>query len=128
MQVTSGLTWIMICTPEFDQTVAFFRDGIGLRLAEEGIPVTDTQFTHYALLRFPEGGTLEIVEPADAAICALYPAPIVCFQVDDLAQARRDLAGDGAEFVAPIFRAPDQTAWTYFRAPHRQMYQIWSAP
>ncbi len=126
MKVSEGPNWIITCTPEFERTVAFFRDIIGLGLAEAGVPVTDTQFTRYALLRLPDGGTLEIFEPADEAVRALYAAPVVCFHVDDLAQAQRELADNGAEFVAPIFRAQDQVAWTYFRAPDGHVYQIWS--
>jgi catechol 2,3-dioxygenase-like lactoylglutathione lyase family enzyme len=128
MKVSEGVNWTITCTPEFERTVAFFRDIMGLSLAEEGVPVTDTQFTRYTLLRLPDGGTLEIVEPADEAVGALYAAPVVCFKVDELAQARRELARQGAEFVAPIFRAPDQMAWTYFRAPDGHVYQIWSDP
>jgi catechol 2,3-dioxygenase-like lactoylglutathione lyase family enzyme len=126
MQVSESVNWTINCTPEFEQTVAFFRDLMGLRLVEEGIPVTDTQFSRYALLRLPNGGTLEIVEPTDEAVRALYAAPVVCFKVDDLAQAQHELAGNGAEFVAPIFRARDHMSWTYFRAPDGHVYQIWS--
>lgn len=126
MQVTEGIIWTITCTPEFERTVAFFRDTMGVTLAEEGIPVTDTQFSRYALLRLPNGGTLEIVEPVDEAVRTLYAAPVVCFKVDDLAKARDELAGEGVEFVAPIFRAQDHSGWTYFRAPDGHVYQIWS--
>ena len=126
MKVIEGINWIMNCTPAFDPTVAFFRDVMGLSMAEQGVPVTDTQFTRYALLRVPTGEMLEIVEPADEAIGALYAAPIMSFKVDDLAQARRELTDNGAKFVAPIFRAQDHMAWTYFRAPDGHVYQIWS--
>jgi catechol 2,3-dioxygenase-like lactoylglutathione lyase family enzyme len=126
VKVNDGIHWIIDCTPEFDRTVAFFRDIMGLRLAEEGIPVTDTQFARYALLRLPDGGTLEIVEPADEAVGTLYAAPVITFKVDDLAQARRELSGNGVEFVAPIFQVQERVAWTYFRAPDGHVYQIWS--
>jgi catechol 2,3-dioxygenase-like lactoylglutathione lyase family enzyme len=126
MKANHGIHWIIDCTPEFERTVALFRDSIGLRLAEEGIPVTDTQFTRYALLRLPDGATLEIVEPANETIRALYAAPVICFKVDDLAQARRELSNKGAEFVTPVFQAQEHMAWTYFRAPDGHVYQIWS--
>jgi catechol 2,3-dioxygenase-like lactoylglutathione lyase family enzyme len=126
MQVTEGVNWTITCTPEFERTVAFFRDIMGLNLAEEGIPVTDTQFSRYALLRLSNGGTLEIVEPASEAVRVLYAAPIICFKVADLAQARHELTGKGVEFVTPIFRAQDHMCWTYLRAPDGHVYQIWS--
>jgi predicted enzyme related to lactoylglutathione lyase len=128
MNVIEGINWILNCTPEFERTMAFFRDSMGLSVAEEGIPNTDTQFTRYALMRLPNGGTLEIIEPADEAVTALYAAPVISFKVADLARARRDLADKGVEFVAPIFEAPDHVAWTYFRAPDGHVYQIWSEP
>jgi catechol 2,3-dioxygenase-like lactoylglutathione lyase family enzyme len=128
MNVIEGSHWIITCTPAFERTVAFFRDSVGLSLAEEGVPVTDTQFTRFALLHLPAGGMLEIVEPADEAIGRLYAAPVVCFKVADLAQARRELTGAGVEFVSPLFTAPDRMRWIYFRAPDGHVYQLWSAP
>jgi catechol 2,3-dioxygenase-like lactoylglutathione lyase family enzyme len=126
MKVNEGIHWIINCTPAFERTVAFFRDSMGLHLADEGIPVTDTQFTRYALLRLPDGGTLEIVEPADETVGALYASPVVTFKVDDLAQARRELSGNGTEFLTSIFQAQEHVAWIYFRAPDGHVYQIWS--
>jgi catechol 2,3-dioxygenase-like lactoylglutathione lyase family enzyme len=126
MKVNEGIHWVMSCTREFEQTVAFFRDSMGLRLVKEGVPVTDTQFARYALLRLADGATLEVVEPADEAVAALYAAPIITFKVDDLVQARRELSANGAEFLTPIFRAQEHMAWTYFRAPDGHVYQIWS--
>jgi len=126
MKVVEGAHWIITCTPEFERAAAFFHDIMGLSMVEEGIPVTDTQFTRYALMRLPNGGTLEIVEPADEAVRELYAAPVLCLKVDDLDQARQELAGQGVEFVAPTFRAQDHMAWTYFRAPGGHVYQIWS--
>lgn len=126
MKVSEGPNWIITCTPEFERTVAFFRDTVGLSLTETGVPVTDTQFTRYALLRLPDGATLEIVEPADEAVRALYTAPVLCLHVDDLVEAQRELADSGAEFMAPTFRAQDKMSWTYFRAPDGHVYQIWS--
>ena len=126
MKVSGGIHWIIDCTPEFERTVALFRDSMGLLLAEEGIPVTDTQFTRYALLRLPDGATLEIVEPADETIRALYASLILCFKIDNLAQARHELSNNGAEFVTDVFHAQEHISWTYFRAPDGHIYQIWS--
>lgn len=124
MKVTEGVNWVITCTPAFEQAVGFFRDVMGLSVAEEGAAVTDTQFIRYTLMKLPNGGTLEIVEPANEAIRELYTAPIVCFTVDDVAQARRELEGRGVEFVAPIFWAQEDFGWTYFRAPDGHVYQI----
>jgi predicted enzyme related to lactoylglutathione lyase len=126
MKVTEGISWIITCTSNFDQTVAFFRDVMGLAVTQEGVPVTDTQFTRYAQIGLPNGPVLEIVEP-DEFVRQLYTAPIVSFTVDDVAQARRELEGRQVEFVAPIFSTGEGLGWTYFRAPHRNVYQLQGA-
>ena len=123
MKITEGINWVFSATPEFERTVAFFGDVMGLSVAEEGIPVTDTQFTRYTLLTLPQGGTLEILEPAEH-MREVYNAVMVSLTVDDIIQARRELEGKGVEFVSPLFRAPDGVGWTYFRAPDGHVYQL----
>ena len=126
MKVTEGISWVITCTSNFEQTVAFFRKAMGLAITEAGVPVTDTQFSRYAQMKMPNGVVLEIVEPVEA-VRQLYDAPIVSFTVDDVAQARRELEGLGTEFVAPIFNTKDGWGWTYFRAPDGNVYQIQGA-
>ena len=38
MSVTKGIKWVATCTEHFDATVAFFRDVVGLEVAQEGVP------------------------------------------------------------------------------------------
>ena len=123
MRVTKGIEWIVTCTPNFDATVAFFCDVLGLSVAEQGVPVTDTQFTRYAQIAMPNGVVLEVVEPGET-VRQLYNAPIVSITVDDLAQARRELEGRKIEFLTPIFDPRKGFGWTYFRAPDGNVYQI----
>jgi len=123
MNVTAGVDWVLSCTPNFERSVSFFRDVIGLSLAEEGVAVTDTQFIRYTQFRLPNGGVLEFVEP-DERVRQLYTAPIVSLCVDDLAQARQELESQGVEFVAPIFNTHEGSGWTYFRAPDGHIYQL----
>ena len=86
MKVTRGLNWVLTCTPNFEQTVAFFQDVLGLAVTARGVPVTDTQFTRYAQFTLANGNVLEIVEPAEG-VREVYTAPIVSFTVDDVVQA-----------------------------------------
>lgn len=123
MKITGEVNWFFSGTPEFDRTVAFFRDVMGLSVREQGVPVTDTQFTRYALFALPQGGTLEVLEPQEQAR-ELYNAVMVSLTVDDVVLARRELESSGVEFVAPIFRTPDGEGWTYFRAPDGHIYQL----
>ena len=126
MKITEGLNWVISCTDNFEQTVAFFRNVMGLAITAEGIPVTDIQFTRYAQITLPTGGVLEIVEPA-AEVRQLYTGPIVSFTVDDVGQARRELEQRQIIFVAPIFRTGDGWGWTDFRAPDGHIYQLQGA-
>ena len=123
MKVTDGINWIITCTTNFEQTVAFFRDVLGLAVTAEGVPTTDIQFTRYAQITMPTGGVLEIVEPV-AEVQHVYTAPIVSLTVDDVTQARRELEERQIAFVSPIFRTKDGWAWTYFRAPDGNVYQL----
>jgi hypothetical protein len=123
MRVTEGIKWIVACTTNFDETVAFFCNVMGLAVTEEGVPVTDTQFMRYAQIPMPNGVMLEIVEPGET-VRQLYRAPIVSITVDDVAQARRELEGRKIEFLTPIFDTKQGFGWTYFRAPDGNVYQI----
>lgn len=126
MKVTAGLDWVISCTPDFERSVAFFRDVLGLDVAKEGVPVTDTQFTRYVQFKLPSGGVLEIVEP-DERVRQLYTAPIPSFTVDDLAEACQELERQDVELVAPIFNSGEGWGWTYFRAPDGHIYQLQGA-
>ena len=123
MRVTKGVEWIATCTTNFDETVAFFSNVMGLPITEEGVPVTDTQFTRYAQITMPNGVVLEVLEPGEA-VRQLYTAPLVSITVDDVAQARRDLEGRQVEFLTPIFDTKKGWGWTYFRAPDGNVYQL----
>ena len=87
MRVTEGIRWIATCTANFDETVAFFCNVMSLPVTEEGVSVTDTQFTFYAQITMPNGVVLEVVEPSETA-GELYNAPVVSITVNDVAEAR----------------------------------------
>ena len=123
MRITEGITWIIAPTGHFEQSVAFFRDVMGMAVAEEGVPVTDTQFSRYAQLRMPNGVVLEIVEPV-SSVAHLYSGPVVCITVDDVAQARRELESKQIVFATPVFETRQGWGWTYFRAPDGTVYQL----
>jgi len=123
MNSTEGVNWVISWTPNFEQTVTFFRDVLGLPITAEGVPVTATQFARYAPFTLLIGGVLESVEPT-ADVRQRYTAPIVSFTVDDVAQARQQLEERQVIFVAPIVRTSDGWGWTYFRAPDGNGYQL----
>ncbi|HEX2622514.1 MAG TPA: VOC family protein [Phototrophicaceae bacterium] len=126
MKVTEGINWIMISTSDFEQTVSFFRNTMGLSVTAEGVPVTDTQFTRYAQIQTPGGAMLEVVEPNEA-VRHLYNAPILSLTVDDLAQSQRELENMQIEFLSPIFDSKEGWGWAYFRVPDGNIYQLQGA-
>lgn len=123
MRVTDGVRWILVCTNQFDAMVALFRDVMRLAIAEEGVPVVDTQFTRYAMVKMPNDVVLEVVEPR-AELRGLYAGAVVSITVDDVVNARDEMEAHGVEFVGPIVRTPGGWGWTYFRAPDGAVYQV----
>jgi len=123
MKVTKGMDWIITCTTNFEETVAFFRDVLGLPVKEAGIPVTDRQFRRYAQIAMPNDSVLEVVEPEDA-VRKLYDAPIPSITVDDVVHSRKEMENKRVEFVSEIFRTGSGWGWTYFRAPDGNVYQL----
>ena len=123
MKITEGINWILAPTPRFQESLAFFRDVMGLPIVEEGVPVTDTQFSRYAQVKLPNGLVLEIVEPKDT-VAQLYHAPIVSITDDDVARARHELEERQIKFVAPVFDTQEGWGWTYFHAPDGNVYQL----
>ena len=103
MKVTHGFGWIGTCTAQFEETVAFFRDILGLTVTDEGIPWIDKRFTRYVQFTLPDGQIFEIVDgPPD--IRELYNAPIIAFRVDDLSEARREMESKGVELLGPVLQ------------------------
>jgi catechol 2,3-dioxygenase-like lactoylglutathione lyase family enzyme len=123
MKITEGINWILAPTARFQDSLAFFRDVMGLPVVEVGVPVVDTQFSRFAQVKLPNGVVLEIVEPKDA-VSQLYRAPVVSITVDDVVQAKRELEEQQVEFVAPVFDTQEGWGWTYFRAPDGSVYQL----
>ena len=123
MSVKKGITWVATCTENFEATVAFFRDVFGLEIAQEGVPVIDTQFARYAVIHMPNDVVFEILEPTEA-VRGLYSGPVVSFTVDDLDKTCRDMEAKQVEFVTQIVDDKTSWRWIYFRAPDGNIYQI----
>ncbi|HEY7045448.1 MAG TPA: VOC family protein [Nocardioidaceae bacterium] len=73
-----------------------------------------------------DGDAFQVMAP-DHAYAALFgqPAgsPVPLFEVDDLAEARRDLDSAGVEIIGPIDR-DDRWEWLTFRAPDGHLYEL----
>jgi len=124
MDLVVGLDWLLTCTTEFDATVEFYRDVLGLDLTAQGVATVDTHFSRYAYARLPDGSTLEIVEPTDAA-AHLRGRHIPCLKVEDILQARDEFTRRGAAVISRLFEDGAGLGWLYVQAPGGSIYQIY---
>jgi catechol 2,3-dioxygenase-like lactoylglutathione lyase family enzyme len=119
-----GYDWMLTCTTEFDSTVAFYRDVLGLEFAQQGVARTDTHFSRYAYAVLPDGGTLEIVEPNPGAP-QLQGKQILCLKVRDILAAKEELERRQATIASVLFDNGEGLGWIYVRAPGDNVYQIY---
>jgi methylmalonyl-CoA/ethylmalonyl-CoA epimerase len=97
---------IAIRARELDASVAFYRDTLGMRFL----------FRTPTLAFFQCGGVRLMLAVAESAAVD-HPASIVYYQVDDLAEAHRQLVARGVAFTSDphlIARLPDREVWMAF--------------
>jgi catechol 2,3-dioxygenase-like lactoylglutathione lyase family enzyme len=123
-RLVTGFDWMLSCTTEFEATIDFVREVLGLTIARQGTAQTDTHFSRYACATLPSGDTLEIVEPAQSA-GQLYGKQILCLPVPHLLQARAEMERRGAVFVSELFDDGTGLGWIYLQAPGGNIYQIY---
>ena len=112
-----GLVWIGTRTAEYDATVRFFRDELGLRTAHER--------PDFAVFRMSNGDTLEVFGPSDTDHLHFDSGPVVGFLVEDVAAARAELEHAGTvDLLGPVRSWPGGTASQHFRAPDGNVYEV----
>jgi catechol 2,3-dioxygenase-like lactoylglutathione lyase family enzyme len=114
-----GIVWLGTRTDRFEETVAFFRDTMGLTTFHE----TDT----VVVLRMPGGEWVEVFGPQDTEHTQFDTGPVGEFLVDDVAAARAELEGKGISFIADTHSWGDYT-WAHFKGPDGNIYGITSGP
>jgi len=121
-----GICWIGVKTGDFPQLARFFQQVMGLS------PVSErTDFVVFAL---PNGDQVELFGPNGPAPPEQFGTnPVVCgFLVDDIEQARSELAAGGIELMGPVQYASsgDQSgyAWQGFRGPDGLVYELCQDP
>jgi catechol 2,3-dioxygenase-like lactoylglutathione lyase family enzyme len=119
--VVKGLVWVGSRTEHYGQMVRFYRDALGLPLEhEEG---------EFALFRLPDGSKAEVFGPSDTEHTHFTTGPVVGFLVDDVESARGGLEAQGIEFIGPVHEwEPTGEAWSHFRAPDGNVYEITHRP
>lgn len=119
--LVKGLVWVGSRTDHYEQMTNFYRDVLRLPLEhEEG---------EFALFRLPDGSKAEVFGPSDTEHTHFSTGPVAGFLVDDVQTAREVLEAKGVEFIGPVHEwAPTGEAWSHFRAPDGNVYEITHAP
>jgi catechol 2,3-dioxygenase-like lactoylglutathione lyase family enzyme len=110
-----GLRWLGIRTERFEETAQFFRDVMGLEVTRHERNVVG--------FRFPDGTEMEVWRPEEEFHAFFGAGPVVGFQVDDVDEARARMEAEDVEFLTPVQRTKG-TAWTHFRGPDGNVYEI----
>jgi predicted enzyme related to lactoylglutathione lyase len=113
-----GVVWVGTRTTAFDETVAFFRDVLGLPLEE---PEPD-----FGWSRMPDSSQFEVFGPTDEEHRHFSTGPVPEFLVDDLPAALAELEAAGVEILGePKLRGTE--GWLHFRAPDGNVYGLTAA-
>jgi catechol 2,3-dioxygenase-like lactoylglutathione lyase family enzyme len=120
MEPIKGLAWAGTRTDRYAETVAFFRDVLGLRVVFAG--------DHQAVFALPGGALVEVFGPGDPDHDHFATGPVVGFLVDDIEAGRAELERAGVELLGPLGGAPETGRWAHFRAPDGNVYELTAHP
>jgi catechol 2,3-dioxygenase-like lactoylglutathione lyase family enzyme len=112
--IVKGISWVGIGTEDFDATLNFFTNILGLETALVERPV--------AMLR-AGSQTVEIFGEGSTRGKALNSPPAIAFEVDDVAAARAELVAKGVEVVGEIGSWTGHE-WLYFRGPEGYLFVV----
>ena len=113
MRVLS-LAWVGTRTTEYPETLAFFRDVLGLAV--------HSSERDFAVLEVPGGATVEVFGPASRYNRHLTH-PVAGFRVADLEGAVAEVRAAGAEIVLPV-QGGEERSWVHVRAPDGFVYEL----
>ena len=114
-----GIVWAGVRTDRFDETVAFFRDRLGVPLEVVG--------PSFAWSKMANSSQLEIFGPEDRDHTIFTTGPVVEFLVDDVFAAAEELRAAGVELLDPVNGTPEE-GWVHFRGPDGNVYGLTSSP
>jgi len=115
------LCWLGTRTDAFDETTAFFRDVLGLSLTYE-----EAGFSMFSL---PDADRdyVEVFSTDRTDLGTSYTTgPVVGLLVDDVVEARTELAAAGVELIDEI-QSPESMGgyrWFHIRGPDGNVYAI----
>ncbi len=113
------LAWVGTRTNNFDSTVDFFRDVLGL--------TPDFELPGFRVLKLPDGSKVEVFGPDTEMNRHFTTGPVVGFLVDDVNAAASELRARGIEI---LHTAEDESGngWVHFRAPDGNIYEFTQDP
>ena len=118
-----GIHWIGIRADNWDETVGFYRDVLGLPMRHEGSqPGLTESGVRFAEFVAADGDIVEVFG-ANLPEGDLFRSPVAGFLVDDVRSSRSLMEVRGADFVGPVAR-DGKWEWSYFRAPGGAVHQL----
>jgi catechol 2,3-dioxygenase-like lactoylglutathione lyase family enzyme len=113
------LAWVGTRTDNFESTVEFFQDILGLRL--------DFDLPGFRVLKLPDGSKVEVFGADTDMNSHFTTGPVVGFLVDDVAAAAGELRARGVEILHAV-EDESGNAWVHFRAPDGNIYEFTQDP
>jgi catechol 2,3-dioxygenase-like lactoylglutathione lyase family enzyme len=111
----SKVGFVGIRTDRLDETVALFRDVLGLSVDRR----TDDQVG----FKLGDGTVLELYNPANEFHSFFTTGPVVAFKVDNFDVARRAMLAAGVKFIGDVQHA-DGVSWQHFHGPDGTVLEI----
>jgi catechol 2,3-dioxygenase-like lactoylglutathione lyase family enzyme len=120
-EFVKGSVWVGTRTERYKQMVTFYGDILRLSLDHE-----DGEF---AVFRLPDGSKAEVFGPSDTEHTHFSTGPVVGFLIENVETTRKSLEAEGIEFIGTIHGwEPTGEAWSHFRAPDGNVYEISQIP
>jgi predicted enzyme related to lactoylglutathione lyase len=110
-----GVVWAGVRTDRYAETLAFFRDVIGLPLIEVA--------PGFAWSELEDSSQFEIFGPPETDHEHFTTGPVPEFLVDNLPAAAAELEAAGGELLGTI-QGTDAQGWLHFRAPDGNVYGL----
>jgi catechol 2,3-dioxygenase-like lactoylglutathione lyase family enzyme len=111
----SKVDFVGIRTDRLDETVALFRDILGVSVTRR----TDDQVG----FKLADGTILELYGPANEFHRFFTTGPVIGFRVDDFDIARRAMVAAGVKFIGNVQHA-DGVSWQHFYGPDGMVLEI----
>jgi hypothetical protein len=115
MMRVRGVGFVGVRSDRFAETVALFRDVLGVPVAREAADLVGFELA--------DGTILELYGPADEFHAFFSSGPVVGFRVDDFEATHQAMLGAGVEFIGDVQHA-DGKSWQHFLCPDGTIAEI----